>query len=265
MTPHSGIRHAAVRVKNLSESLRFWKELLGFSSYREKESDWAMVSRGETSLSLVTAGYDSDSKATSQAQGGIHHLGITVHTPAEVDAWHTRLSQGKDQWPALQIKEPKLHRDESYGFYFLDIDGNAFEIIFIPVLHREERNLPSVILLGHGSRDPRWPLPILKLRDLLQAEHPSLDCEVAWMEFAEPTLDDALLNLQKRSANPQVEIIPIFISAGGHVSHDLPNLVSDAAARFPQFTLLLKGPIGEELSVLHAMKTRVLESLTPVK
>jgi|GEM_PF-172223 len=256
---HAGIRHAAIRVKNLSHSLRFWKEVLGFSAYRELESDWAMVSRGETSLSLISSQYASglqDSNATGGA--GIHHLGITVNEKADVDQWHRALSTAKTAWNSLEVHSPKLHRDLSYGFYFRDPDGNAFEVIWIPVLHCELKDLPSVVLLGHGSRDPRWPLPILRLKELLERDHPGIFVEVAWMEFADPNLDQALSTLESRKAPARVVIHPVFISAGGHVSHDLPALVDAARAAHPSLALELKGPLGELDSVLHAMKTEIL-------
>ena len=260
---HSGIKHAAIRVQSLASSLRFWKEVLGFSSYREKESDWAMVSRGDTTLSLITTSYDPASEPTgAPLQGaGIHHLGIVVDRTEEVRFWHERLLSAKKDFPTIQVSAPKLHRDESYGFYFRDPDQNPFEIIFIPTLHQEIQNLPSVVLLGHGSRDPRWPLPILKLKAMLEADHPSLVCEVAWMEFAEPDLNQALVEIKNRTQNPEVRVIPVFISAGGHVSHDLPELLETARTHYPELHLELTGPIGEELPVLQAMRTSILTSL----
>ena len=256
---HAGIRHAAIRVKNLSHSLRFWKEVLGFSSYREFESDWAMVSRGETSLSLISSQYESGIQESHRTgETGIHHLGITVNEKDQVDRWHRALVQAREAWISLEIHAPKLHRDQSYGFYFRDPDGNAFEVIWIPVIHCALKDLPAVVLLGHGSRDPRWPVPILKLKSLLESDHPALFVEVAWMEFAEPTLEQAIETLKARKAPTQVVIHPVFISAGGHVSHDIPALVSAARAAHPDLTLELKGPLGELEAVLHAMKTEIL-------
>jgi len=188
-------------------------------------------------------------------------LGLVADSADQVDSWHRQLLQAKSRWPALQVSPPKLHRDESYGFYFRDPDQNPFEIIFIPTLHQEIQNLPSVVLLGHGSRDPRWPLPILKLKAMLEADHPSLVCEVAWMEFAEPDLNQALLEIKNRTQNPEIRVIPVFISAGGHVSHDLPELLETARTHYPELHLELTGPIGEELPVLQAMRTSILTSL----
>jgi sirohydrochlorin cobaltochelatase len=260
---HTGIRHAAIRVRNLSQSLQFWKGILGFASYRELESDWAMVSRGETSLSLIAGDYEEGAAARNPtgvgpSPGGIHHLGITVEDPLEVDAWHSVLTAARKDWPALQVHAPKLHRDKSYGFYFVDPDGNPFEVIWIPVIHCETRDLPAIVLLGHGSRDPRWPLPILTLKSLLEKEHPGILVEVAWMEFAEPDLNQALTSLINRKAPAEVRIHPVFISAGGHVSHDLPELVDQARKDFPALSLSLEGPLGETSAVLQAMKTEIL-------
>jgi sirohydrochlorin cobaltochelatase len=256
--PHFGLKHAAITVTQLDLSLKFWKSGMGFQSYREKESDWAMVFCGDTTLSLVTQSYPSDSQQGQKGAQKIHHLGITVSSPDEVRKWHHKLSQLQADFPALKLFEPKAHRDESYGFYFYDIDGNPFEVIHIPVIPREGALLEPVILLGHGSRDPRWPLPILALQKKLRTDQPQLLCEVAWMEFAEPDLNQALSKIKANYPSGPVRVIPIFISAGGHVSHDLPELVAQSQSQFPEFRLQLETAIGEQEIVLEAMKTQIL-------
>lgn len=119
-----GVRHAAVPVRDLDRSLAFYQQALGFLPYYAASTDWAMLKAAGTTLSLVPA-----ETWPTMPSGGSHpqHLGLVVASRAEVDALHARLA-GWDvkRWP------PKSHRDGSYGFYFLDPDGNQWEAIDIP-------------------------------------------------------------------------------------------------------------------------------------
>jgi sirohydrochlorin cobaltochelatase len=64
------------------------------------------------------------------------------------------------------------------------------------------------------------------------------------MEFAEPRLDEALGDALSDGAC-DIKILPLFLSAGGHVSKDIPRLVDSAKIRFPELDIELLPPIGE--------------------
>ena len=120
-----GLNHAAVNCTNLEEAFEFFNNVLGFRTYWDKSKDWGMVSMGITTLSFVLI----DEMPKRKTTDGVHasHLGITVETPKDVDK---AFSLFKEKGVEL-IDEPKLHRDESYGFYFKDPFGNVFELIYI--------------------------------------------------------------------------------------------------------------------------------------
>jgi sirohydrochlorin cobaltochelatase len=46
----------------------------------------------------------------------------------------------------------------------------------------------ALILIAHGSRDPRWQQPFEQLLQRLKQAKPGAAIELAYMEFAEPTL-----------------------------------------------------------------------------
>jgi sirohydrochlorin cobaltochelatase len=101
-----------------------------------------------------------------------------------------------------------------------------------------------LILFAHGSRDPVW---LETFRNLAREVGMQLGYEriaLAFMEFAEPTLVDALAEAVEEEAF-QVKILPLFLSAGGHVSKDIPRLVDSAKSRFPELDIELLPPIGE--------------------
>jgi len=78
------------------------------------------------------------------------------------------------------------------------------------------------------------------------------------MEFAEPTLFHAIAEAQADGVR-SVKLFPLFLSAGGHVSRDIPRLVHGARLRFPDMEIELLSPIGEHPS-FRALVSRVARS-----
>jgi sirohydrochlorin cobaltochelatase len=105
-------------------------------------------------------------------------------------------------------------------------------------------NGERLILFAHGSNDPVWLETFHKLaRDLAsQLGHDRID--LAFMEFSHPTLFDALGDALADGAR-DIKILPLFLSAGGHVSREIPRLIDSAKIRFPELDIELLPPIGE--------------------
>ena len=59
----------------------------------------------------------------------------------------------------------------------------------------------------------------------------------------------------------QVDVIPLFLGAGGHVRKDLPELLAELAATHPQVRWQLQRAIGEIDSVIEAMARAAIASL----
>jgi catechol 2,3-dioxygenase-like lactoylglutathione lyase family enzyme len=125
-----GLKHAALAVHNLPRALDFYTQHLDAKPYHVQDQDWAMVLVGHTSVSLVP--YDSHPTPTRQAGRHPAHLGFVVSEPSEVQLWHKRLSLV----PGIQAAPVVEHRDGSTGFYFSDTEGNALELIAIPLHSR---------------------------------------------------------------------------------------------------------------------------------
>jgi sirohydrochlorin cobaltochelatase len=120
-----------------------------------------------------------------------------------------------------------------------------------------EKPFEGVILIAHGARDVRWMEPFIRMRaDLIAKVHPQ-KVALAFMEFATPTFADAVTELYTAGAR-RVLVAPIFLSGGGHVAKDIPELVNDERERHPGMTFVLGGAIGEEREVVAGM----LEAVT---
>lgn len=122
--PHAGLRHLALFVERLEETVRFYVELLGFTVEWSPDPDNYYLCSGCDNFALHRFGGGE----REPAQQRFDHLGLIVDSADQVDAWHDFLAAN-----GVRIaKAPKTHRDGARSFYCFDPDGNAVQIIHHP-------------------------------------------------------------------------------------------------------------------------------------
>lgn len=50
-----------------------------------------------------------------------------------------------------------------------------------------------------------------------------------------------------------LRVVPVFLGAGGHLRSDLPKLVDQLKARYPDLAITVDPPIGEQPEVIAAI------------
>jgi sirohydrochlorin cobaltochelatase len=117
----------------------------------------------------------------------------------------------------------------------------------------------GLILFAHGARDPRWAEPFQAVAQRAAALSPGLQVQLAFLEFMEPGLSAAGDMLAARGCG-RIDIVPLFLGAGGHVRRDLPALVEALRARHPQLQWRLHPAAGEAPGVIDALARAAVES-----
>ena len=118
----------------------------------------------------------------------------------------------------------------------------------------------GLILFAHGARDPRWAAPFEAVAAQLRSQRPGLAVRLAFLEFMAPTLPEAAAELSAAGCM-QVQVLPMFLGAGGHVRKDLPLLIDAVHAAHPGLQLSLHPAVGEIDSVTQAMAAAALQLL----
>ena len=118
----------------------------------------------------------------------------------------------------------------------------------------------GVLLFAHGARDPRWSAPFEQVAQRLRAHDPTLSVQLAYLEFMTPNLRDAGEALVGAGCS-RVDVVPLFLGAGGHVRKDLPALLDTLRTAHPAVEWRLKRAIGEVESVVDAMARAALNCL----
>jgi sirohydrochlorin cobaltochelatase len=109
----------------------------------------------------------------------------------------------------------------------------------------------GLILFAHGARDPRWALPFEAIAARVRLVRPDAMVRLAFLELMTPSLTEA--GAQLAASCDSVQVLPLFLGAGGHVRKDLPLLVDALRAAHPGTRFELHPPVGELGAVMDAM------------
>ena len=113
-------------------------------------------------------------------------------------------------------------------------------------------NADAVVLFAHGSRDPLWRGPIDAVARQMQTQQPGLKVCCAFLELTEPDLPHTVTDLVAQGAQ-RIRIVPMFLGVGRHAREDLPPLVEQLRAQYPEVALTLTPAVGEHPLVLAVL------------
>ena len=118
----------------------------------------------------------------------------------------------------------------------------------------------GLILFAHGARDPRWAAPFEAVAARVRAQRPGVPVRLAFLEFMTPTLPEAGAQLATLGCT-ELQVLPMFLGAGGHVRQDLPLLIAAVREAHPGLSVRLAPAVGELDSVTAAMADAALTLL----
>src|SRR5579862_4618264 len=119
----------------------------------------------------------------------------------------------------------------------------------------------GVVLCGHGSRDPEAIAEFERLAAALRARLPGLGFAAGYLEFARPTIHEALSGLAASAAR-RILAIPGMLFAASHVKNDLPWEINSFAAAHPGLELRFGRELAIEPKLLAAAADRIAEAET---
>jgi sirohydrochlorin ferrochelatase len=117
---------------------------------------------------------------------------------------------------------------------------------------------PTLVAVGHGSRDPRARATLGLLLDRVRDLRPGLDVRLAHIELNAPLLDDTLAGLAggRGRAAADAVVVPLLFGPGHHVKRDIPA----AAAGAPGLRIRTALPLGPHPLLVEALADRLAEA-----
>ncbi|HEX8341113.1 MAG TPA: CbiX/SirB N-terminal domain-containing protein [Tepidisphaeraceae bacterium] len=127
-----------------------------------------------------------------------------------------------------------------------------------PIASTDPRADTAIVIVDHGSRrmeSNRMLEEVARLFGERFKQHYAI-VEPAHMELCEPSIATAYASAVRRGAR-RVIVAPFFLSFGKHWTRDIPSLLSQAAADFPDTEYQLVEPLGTDDLILDLLQKRV--------
>ncbi|MEV7425111.1 sirohydrochlorin chelatase [Streptomyces sp. NPDC091212] len=122
---------------------------------------------------------------------------------------------------------------------------------------------PVLLVIAHGSRDPRHAATVQALTGRLRALRPGLRVEAAFLDFNTPSAHGQLDRLAADDVR-DVVALPLLLTRAFHAKSDIPAVLREAAHRHPRLRIRQAGVLGPAPLLTEALERRLFEAgLTP--
>ncbi|MFJ6139084.1 sirohydrochlorin chelatase [Kitasatospora sp. NPDC092286] len=108
---------------------------------------------------------------------------------------------------------------------------------------------PALLLIAHGSRDPRHAATVAALVGQVRALQPGLEVATAYLDHCAPRIPQVVARLTAAVA------VPLLLNRAFHAKHDIPAALRAAGAALPVADVLGPSPL-----LLAALDRRLAEA-----
>ncbi|ARQ68015.1 sirohydrochlorin chelatase [Streptomyces marincola] len=118
---------------------------------------------------------------------------------------------------------------------------------------------PVLLVVAHGSRDPRHAATVAALTARVRALAPGVRVETCFLEFSVPRVGQVLARLHAEGTR-DVVAVPLLLSRAFHARTDIPAVLAEQAARLPGLTIRQADVPGPDPLLLGALERRLAEA-----
>ncbi|MDQ3864237.1 MAG: sirohydrochlorin cobaltochelatase, partial [Actinomycetota bacterium] len=115
---------------------------------------------------------------------------------------------------------------------------------------------PALLIVGHGSRDPRGAEEFHDLVGLVRRRNPSLNVEGGFIELSRPPISECVDRLAQRGVR-EVTAVPLMLLAAGHAKDDVPATLVREKMSHPKMSLSYGRALGIRPELLELMDDRI--------
>lgn len=115
--------------------------------------------------------------------------------------------------------------------------------------HHPAAPVTSILLVGHGSRDPQANQEFETLVAAYRSSRTDFQVAHCYVELAEPSLASALRALAKTSN--EVVVVPLFLFSAGHVKNDIPVAMATARIEHSEVRFVATRELGVHPALIN--------------
>ena len=120
------------------------------------------------------------------------------------------------------------------------------------------RGFGSILVVGHGTRNPSGVAQLLALVEQMKVQTPAAKILGCFLELAEPSIEQAIEQFFQQGIKKTL-VVPVLLFTAGHALQDIPDSVRQAADRFGIEVIGQTGSLGSHPSVLALSRARYSE------
>jgi sirohydrochlorin cobaltochelatase len=115
---------------------------------------------------------------------------------------------------------------------------------------------PALLVVGHGSRDPKGVQEFHELVALMRERNPRLRVEGGFIELSRPPISECVMRLVGAGSR-EISAVPLMLLAAGHAKDDIPaTLVREKMSR-PEIDFHYGRALGIRPELLELMDERI--------
>ena len=115
---------------------------------------------------------------------------------------------------------------------------------------------PALLVVGHGSRDPRGAREFHDFLGLVRRRNPSLMVEGGFIELSQPPISECVDRLAGEGVR-QVAAVPLMLLAAGHAKDDIPATLVREKMNHPDMGFRYGRALGIRPELLELVDERV--------
>jgi sirohydrochlorin cobaltochelatase len=115
---------------------------------------------------------------------------------------------------------------------------------------------PALLVVGHGSRDPRGAQEFHELVSLMRRNNPSLPIEGGFIELSRPPISECVNRLVEDGVRG-ISAVPLMLLAAGHAKDDIPATLVSEKMIHPGVSFHYGRALGIRPELLELMDERI--------
>ncbi|MET8677915.1 sirohydrochlorin chelatase [Streptomyces sp. NPDC004647] len=118
---------------------------------------------------------------------------------------------------------------------------------------------PVLLLIAHGSRDPRHAATVTALTERVRSLRPGLRVETGFLDFNAPSVPRVLERLAAEGVRDVVGL-PLLLNRAFHAKSDIPSVLREASACLPQLAVHQADVLGPSSLLTATLERRLYEA-----
>lgn len=114
----------------------------------------------------------------------------------------------------------------------------------------------ALLVMVHGSPNPAANDEMFRVIEEIKRRNEFPVAEVGFMECNTPSIPDAIATCAKQGAD-EILAVPYFLHTGTHVADDLPTLLEEGKANYPQITFRMGDFLGRSPLLTDILADRI--------